>query len=91
MTQIVLNIEDASLLPSLQRILGAIRGVTIDRTVDSAFHIDPFEVSPSGDPFFADSRNLKAVEEDIENAHSPDAKFTRLESREDVMSMIESL
>ncbi len=31
MTQIVLNIEDASLVPSLKKILGAINGVTIDR------------------------------------------------------------
>jgi hypothetical protein len=33
MTQIVLNIEDASFIPSLKKILGAIRGVTIDRMV----------------------------------------------------------
>lgn len=29
MTQIVLNIEDASILPSLKRILGAIKGVSL--------------------------------------------------------------
>ena len=29
MTQIVLNVEDASLVPSLKRILGSIKGVTI--------------------------------------------------------------
>ena len=52
---------------------------------------DPYEVSPSGDKFFADSRNVKAVEEDIRRAHSPEAKFTRLESKEDVMSFINSL
>ena len=33
MTQIVLNIEDASLVPSLKRIMGAIKGVTIDKLV----------------------------------------------------------
>ena len=52
---------------------------------------DPYEVSPSGDKFFADSRNVKAVEDDIRRAHSPEAKFTRLESKEDVMSFINSL
>ena len=52
---------------------------------------NPYEVSPSGDKFFADSRNVKAVEEDICRAHSPEAKFTRLESKEDVMSFINSL
>lgn len=38
MTQIVLNIEDASLVPSLKQILGAIKGVTIDKLV--ATHAD---------------------------------------------------
>lgn len=33
MTQIVLNIEDISLLPSLKHILSAIKGVTIDKLV----------------------------------------------------------
>ena len=33
MTQIVLNIEDNSLVPSLKQILGAIKGVTIDKLV----------------------------------------------------------
>lgn len=33
MTQIVLNIEDTSLLPSLKQILAAIKGVTIDKLI----------------------------------------------------------
>ena len=33
MTQIILNVEDASLVPSLKQILGAIKGVTIDKFV----------------------------------------------------------
>ena len=36
MTQIALNIEDASLVPSLKQILGAIKGVTIDRLIANA-------------------------------------------------------
>ena len=52
---------------------------------------DPYEISPSGDTFFADSRNVKAVEDDIRKAHAPHAKFTRLESKEDIMSMINAL
>ena len=35
MTQIILNIEDASLVPSLNKILGAIKGVTIDKLIPS--------------------------------------------------------
>lgn len=52
---------------------------------------DPYEISPSGDPFFADSRNVKAVEEDINIAHNGQANFTRLESRDDVIALINSL
>ena len=40
MTQIVLNIEDASLVPSLKKILGAINGVTIDRMDVSSEEIE---------------------------------------------------
>lgn len=40
MTQIVLNIEDASLVPSLKQILGAIKGVTIDKLVTSTSDVD---------------------------------------------------
>ena len=35
MTQLILNIEDANLVPSLRQILGAIKGVTIDKMVVS--------------------------------------------------------
>ena len=35
MTQIILNIEDASLVPSLKQILGAIKGVTIGKLISS--------------------------------------------------------
>ena len=40
MTQIVLNIEDASLVPSLKQILGAIKGVTIDKLVTAKSESD---------------------------------------------------
>ena len=33
MTQIVLNVEDANIAASLKQILGAIKGVTIDKLV----------------------------------------------------------
>ena len=39
-TQIVLNIEDASLVTSLKQILGAIKGVTIDRMITSSTDIE---------------------------------------------------
>lgn len=61
------------------------------KLLEPAHDANPYEVSPSGDPFFADSRNVKAVEEDIRKAHDPEAKFTRLENKEDVMSLINAL
>ena len=91
MTQIVLNIEDASLIPSLKNILGAINGITISNPQDATHDVDPYEISPSGDSFFADSRNVKAVEEDIAKAHQTGATFTRLESKEDITEFINSL
>ena len=91
MTQIVLDIEDVSLLPSLKKILGAIKGVSIGKLHEPSYRVDPYEISPSGDTFFADSRNVKAVERDIAEAHRPGAKFTRLETKEDITSFINSL
>ena len=91
MTQIVLNVENASLIPSLKKILGAIKGVTISKPQKRSYRVDPYEISPSGDSFFADSRNVKAVEEDIAKAHQPGAKFTRLENKEDITEFINSL
>ena len=40
MTQIILNIEDASLVPSLKQILGAIKGVTIGKLISSDAEVE---------------------------------------------------
>jgi hypothetical protein len=61
------------------------------KLLEETHNADPYEISPSGDSFFADSRNVKAVKEDIRKAHAANAKFTRLESKEDIMSMINAL
>ena len=61
------------------------------KLLEPSFRVDPYDISPSGDSFFADARNVKAVEKDIEEAHRPEAKFTRLETKEDVMELINSL
>ena len=94
MTTMALNnlwryLQGLSLSASNQRWLG-------ERLIEaSAKHgaatEDPYAISPSGDKFFADSRNVKAVENDIAAAHKPDAKFTRLETKEDIMQMINAL
>ena len=62
-----------------------------DTLLEKSHQADPYEISPSGDKFFADSRNVKAVEDDIRRAHSADAKFTRLENKDDIMSLINSV
>ena len=61
------------------------------KLLEPSHDADPYKVSPSGDKFFADSRNVKAVEDDIRKAHSSQAKFTRLENKEDIMTLINSL
>ncbi len=58
---------------------------------EPSYNVDPYEFSPSGDMFFADSRNVKAVEKDIAEAQRPDAQFTRLENKTDIMNLINSL
>ena len=63
----------------------------IDKLLEQYHDLDPYEISPSGDSFFSDARNVKAVEKDIEEAHRPGARFTRLANEEDVVSFIESL
>lgn len=61
------------------------------KLLEPNFHVDPYEVSPLGDAFFADSRNVEAVEKDIAAAHQAEAAFTRLECKEDVLALMESL
>lgn len=61
------------------------------KLLEPTSRVDPYEVSPSGDTFFADARNVEAVERDIEEAHRPGASFTRLESKADVTALIDSL
>ena len=48
MTQIVLNVEDTSLIPSLKQILGAIKGITIDNPLKKKY-----PTSFSKEDFFA--------------------------------------
>ena len=61
------------------------------KLLETSHDVYPYEISPSGDKFFADSRNVKAVEEDIRRAHSANAKFTRLQNKDDIMTLINSL
>ncbi|MBR1683287.1 MAG: hypothetical protein IJ767_07645 [Bacteroidaceae bacterium] len=62
-----------------------------NRLLEPSYQIDPYTYSPSGDTFFADARNVKAVEQDIAEAHRPEASFTRLETAEDITAMLSAL
>ena len=57
MTQIVLNIEDASLIPSLKKILGAIKGVTIDKMITSSKDIEAEKAYITETAYSGDSRS----------------------------------
>ena len=63
----------------------------VGKLQEPTYVVDPYSISPSGDLFFADSRNIKAVEADIAAAHQPGAKFTQLRTEDDVMQMINAL
>ena len=60
-------------------------------TEPSSHKVNPYDISPSGDDFFADSRNVEAVQRDMDAAHRPGAKFTRLETKDDITALINSL
>ncbi len=63
----------------------------VGKLTEPTYRVNPYDISPSGDDFFADSRNVEAVQRDIDEAHKPGAKFARLESKDDVMAFINQL
>ena len=53
---------------------------------------DPYEISPSGDPFFADQRNIDMIEKRIKESEKEDAVFYEMlpdESLDDFLTRIE--
>ena len=62
-----------------------------NKLLEPTHRVDPYVYSPSGDTFFADSRNVKAVQDDIAAAHHKDSTFTRLETAEDIAAMLNAL
>ena len=61
-------------------------------SIPEEFRCDPYEVSPSGDPFFADRRNVEYVGKCLEEAqHSDPSKLVRTKSREEIKQLIDSL
>lgn len=56
--------------------------------IPEEFRCDPYETSPSGDPYFADKRNVEYVRKRLDHAHSAQAEFVKID---DIDQFIESL
>ncbi len=56
--------------------------------IPKEYRCDPYEISPSGDMFWADKRNVEKVKKAIENK---DQIAVRLESADDITNFLESL
>ena len=61
-------------------------------SIPPEFRRDPYEISPSGDPFFADQRNIDLLNERLKEAEKEDAVFHEMlpdESLDDFLTRIE--
>lgn len=56
--------------------------------IPKEYRCDPYEISPSGDVFWADKRNVEKVKKAIENK---DIIAVRLESAKDIEDFLKSL
>jgi len=56
--------------------------------IPKEFRCDPYEISPSGDIFWADKRNVEIVKRAIENK---DEIAEKLNSAEDIKNFLNSL
>ena len=52
--------------------------------IPEEFRCNPYDVSPSGDPFFADRRNVEYVGQCLEEAQNEDSKGSVLNRQEDI-------
>ncbi len=61
-------------------------------SIPPEYRRDPYEISPSGDPFFADQRNIDMLEESLKESEKEDAVFYEMlpgESLDDFLTRIE--
>jgi hypothetical protein len=56
--------------------------------IPKEYRIDPYEISPSGDLFWADKRNIEIVKKAIENK---DQIADKLDSDDDIKNFLNSL
>ena len=61
-------------------------------SIPPEFRRDPYEISPNGDPFFADQRNIDMIEERLKESEKEDAVFHEMlpdESLDEFLTRIE--
>ena len=60
--------------------------------IPEEFRCDPYEISPSGDPYFADKRNVEYVKKRLEKAQFSDpSTLVRTKNREEIEKLMEEL
>lgn len=52
--------------------------------IPKEFLCDPYEISPSGDPFFADKRNVEKLDRILSDKEAMEVSGEPLKSREDI-------
>ena len=62
-------------------------------SIPTQYRCNPFELSPSGDLFYADRRNVEQLKKSIETAQQQrkEGKVTRIKTKEGLNSLLDSL
>ena len=85
-----LNLSDRSLdwlTDKLQSIKKKRKAQSIDpeiAKIPEQYRCDPYEISPSGDPFFADKRNVEKLNRILNDNEAMEDSGVELQSRQDI-------
>jgi len=85
-----LNLSDRSLdwlTDKLQSIKKKRKAQAIDpeiAKIPEQYRCDPYEISPSGDPFFADKRNVEKLNSILNDKEAMEDSGVELKSRQDI-------
>lgn len=52
--------------------------------IPEQYRCDPYEISPSGDPFFADKRNVEKLDRILNDKEAMEDSGVELQSRQDI-------
>ena len=59
--------------------------------IPEEYRCDPYEISPSGDPFFADKRNVERLDKILNDKEAMKVSGKPLKTREDIERFLELL